>query len=120
MPRLLRSSPTRYGELHRLGDEELMASLQAGSHDALAILYDRYHRLVLSIGLRILRDAGEAEDVTQVVFLDVFRAAAQFDPGRGTTKVWLLQYAYHRALSRKRYLNVRNYYDLKEEETVPD
>jgi RNA polymerase sigma-70 factor (ECF subfamily) len=65
---------------------------------------------VFSIAAKILRDQGEAEDVTQVVFLDIFRAAAQFDPARGTTKGWLLQYAYHRAISRKRYLNVRNFY----------
>src|SRR5215510_4233231 len=101
-----------YRELERLSDNEVMASLQAGSHDALAVLFDRYHRLVWSIALRIVRDEGEAEDVTQIVFLDIFRAAAQFDPGRGTTRTWLLQYAYHRALSRKRYLGVRNFYDL--------
>jgi RNA polymerase sigma-70 factor (ECF subfamily) len=97
-----------------------MASLQAGSHDALAVLFDRYHRLVFSISLRILRDEGEAEDVTQVVFLDIFRAAAQFDPTRGTTKVWLLQYAYHRALSRKRHLNVRNFYDMEGDDRLAE
>ena len=95
-----------------------MGSLQAGSHDALAVLFDRYQRLVLSIALRIVRDPGEAEDVTQTVFLDIFRAAAQFDPSKGTTKVWLLQYAYHRSLSRKRHLNVRRFYDQEGEESV--
>ena len=87
-----------------------MASLKAGNNDALAVLFDRYHRLVFSIATRILRDRGEAEDVAQVVFLEIFRAAAQFDPAKGTTKVWLLQYAYHRALSRRRYLNIRSFY----------
>ena len=87
-----------------------MACLKAGHSDALAVLFDRYHTLVFSIATRILRDRGEAEDVAQVVFLEIFRAAAQFDPAKGTTKVWLLQYAYHRALSRKRYLNVRSFY----------
>ena len=104
------SQKAAYPELERLGDNEVMASLQAGAHDALAVLYDRYQRLVFSIALRILRDEGEAEDVTQVVFLDIFRAAAQFDAAKGTTKTWLLQYAYHRAISRKRHLSVRNFY----------
>src|SRR5262245_11829038 len=94
------ASRQRVHELPRLDDEGLMAALQAGAHDALAILFDRYHRLVFSIALRIVRDEGEAEDVTQIVFLDVFRAAAQFDGSKGTCKVWLLQYAYHRAISR--------------------
>jgi RNA polymerase sigma-70 factor (ECF subfamily) len=99
-----------YRDVVRLADDEVMASLQAGSHDALAVLFDRYHRLVFSIALRIVRDPGEAEDVTQIVFIDIFRAAAQFDPAKGSTKAWLLQYAYHRALSRKRHLSVRNFY----------
>ncbi len=66
-------------QLKRLGDDELMASLQAGNHDALAVLFDRYNRLVFSIALKIVRDRGEAEDVLQDVFLDIFRAVAQFE-----------------------------------------
>jgi RNA polymerase sigma-70 factor (ECF subfamily) len=88
-----------------------MAHLQAGCNDALAVLFDRYHRLVLSIALRIVSDPGEAEDVTQSVFLEIFRSVAQFDPARGTTKVWILQYAYHRAINRRQHLNVRQFYD---------
>jgi RNA polymerase sigma-70 factor, ECF subfamily len=105
-----------YSELVGLSDDEVMASLQTGSHDALAVLFDRYWGLVRSIALRIVRDRGEAEDVAQIVFLDFFRGAAQFDRSKGTTKVWLLQYAYHRALSRKRHLNVRNFYALEGDE----
>ena len=97
-------------QLERLTDDQLMAELKAGRKDALAVLFDRYHRLVLSIALKIVRDPGEAEDVMQNVFLDIFRAAAQFDPAKGSTRVWLLQYAYHRAISRKQYLNSRSFY----------
>lgn len=103
--------PLPHADLARLGDDEVMAHLQAGSPDALTVIFDRYHRLVYSVALRIVRDRGEAEDVMQVVFLDVFKAAAQFDATRGSTKVWLLQYAYHRALSRKRHLVLRHFYD---------
>ena len=88
-----------------------MAQLQYGVNDALAVLFERYQRLVFSIALKIVRDRGEAEDVTQVVFLEIYRAAAQFDPAKGTLKTWLLQYAYHRAFSRKRHLHIRNFYD---------
>jgi hypothetical protein len=65
-----------------LKDEKLMAQLQAGQADALAVLFDRYHRLVLGIALKIVRDRGEAEDVMQNVLLEIFRAAAQFDPAK--------------------------------------
>ena len=93
-----------------LNDDELMAHLQGGHGDALAVLFDRYHRLVLSIALKIVRDPGEAEDVMQNVFLEIFRSAAQFDPAKGTTKAWLLQYAYHRSLNRKQQLTLRHFY----------
>ena len=115
-----RGGKPAYRELQRLSDEDVMLALQAGADDALAVLFDRYHRLVFSIALRIVRDEGEAEDVTQTVFFDVFRAAAQFDPAKGTTKTWVLQYAYHRAISRKRHLNVRRFYDRDPDEPSPE
>jgi RNA polymerase sigma-70 factor (ECF subfamily) len=76
----------------------------------LKTIFDRYHRLVLSVALKILRDVGEAEDLMQTVFLEIFKSAAQFDPSRGTLKVWILQYAYHRGMNRRQYLNIRNFY----------
>jgi RNA polymerase sigma-70 factor (ECF subfamily) len=95
-----------------------MACLQEGQNDALAVLFDRYQKLVLSIALKIVCDPGEAEDVTQTVFLDIYRAVAQFDPSKGNTKVWLMQYAYHRAINRRQHLQAREFYqstDLQEE-----
>src|SRR5258708_31862837 len=104
--------------LAHLSDEEVMAHIQAGHDDALAVLFDRYHRLVLSVALKILRDLGEAEDVTQAVFLEIYKVAAQFDPARGTTKVWLLQYAYHRSINRREYLKRRKFYEAEDLEQV--
>jgi RNA polymerase sigma-70 factor, ECF subfamily len=116
--------PPILAELKGLNDAELMAHLQGGDNDALAVLFDRYYRLVLSVALKIVRDSGEAEDVMQTVFLEIFRSAAQFDPAKGTTKVWILQYAYHRAINRKQHLNARKFYtqtDLEEvENRVPE
>jgi RNA polymerase sigma-70 factor (ECF subfamily) len=93
-----------------LTDEAAMQAVQEGDGDVLAILFDRYHRLVWSIALRILRDRGEAEDVTQNIFLEIFKSAGQFDPAKGTFLVWLIQYAYNRSISRKNYLLVRQFY----------
>ncbi|HXW91081.1 MAG TPA: sigma factor [Terriglobales bacterium] len=49
-----------------------MAHLQVGHADVLAIIFDRYYRLVLSVAMKILRDLGEAEDLMQTVFLEIF------------------------------------------------
>jgi RNA polymerase sigma-70 factor, ECF subfamily len=96
--------------LNSLSDEDLLERLVAGDHDSLAVLFDRYHRLVYSVAFRIVRDASEAEDVVQTVFLNVFEAAAKFDPAKGTLKVWILQYAYHRSLNKRRALSAQGVY----------
>jgi RNA polymerase sigma-70 factor (ECF subfamily) len=97
--------------LNELSDEELVTELLAGRHDGLVVLFDRYHKLIFGVALRIVRDPGEAEEVVQTVFLDIFRALANFNRERGTLKVWLMQYAYGRALNRKRHLAVNHFYD---------
>ena len=94
----------------KLSDEQLIQHVAAGCHDALAVLFDRYHRLVFDVAFRIVRDPGEAEEVVQTVFLDIYRAVANFDPRKGMLKVWILQYAYHRALHRKRHLVSNHFY----------
>jgi len=94
-----------------LTDEDVMEQLREGHPNALPILFDRFHRLVLKVALRILRDPGEAEDVMQEIFLEIFKKAGQFDPAKGSAKTWILQYAYHRSLSRRQYLALRNFYD---------
>jgi RNA polymerase sigma-70 factor (ECF subfamily) len=96
--------------LRALSDEELMRHASVGHHDAITVLFDRYHLLVFDVAVRIVRDPAEAEDVVQNVFLDVFRAMANFDSRKGILKVWILQYAYHRALHRKRHLVSNHFY----------
>lgn len=100
----------QFGDFSTLSDEELIGHVRLGRHDALTVLFDRYHHLVFDIALRIVHDPGEAEEVVQTVFLDIFRAAANFDASKGILKVWLLQYAYHRALHRKRHLVSNHFY----------
>src|SRR5262249_53089528 len=98
----------------KLSDEDLIERLRQGHSDALPLLFDRFYRLVLKIAVRILRDPGEAEDVMQDVFFEIFNKAAQFDPARGSAKTWVLQYAYHRSLSRRQYLALRSFYDRRQ------
>jgi RNA polymerase sigma-70 factor (ECF subfamily) len=100
-----------YTDLLALDDERVMHELQSGNPDAFAVLFKRYHRLVHVTALHILRDAAEAEDLTQAVFLEIYRKAGQFDAARGTLKVWLLQYAYSRSTNRLNYLLVRHVYN---------
>ena len=56
-------------QLAHLSDEDVIAALCSGNGDALTTLFDRYHRLVYSIAMKIVRDPGEAEDVMLKRFL---------------------------------------------------
>src|SRR5258708_8969708 len=98
----------------KLSDEDVIERLRQGHSDALPLLFDRFYRLVLRIAMRILRDPGEAEDVMQDVFFEIFNKAAQFDAAKGSAKTWVLQYAYHRSLSRRQYLSLRSFYDRRQ------
>jgi RNA polymerase sigma-70 factor, ECF subfamily len=91
-------------------DAELVHEMCGERPEALERLFHRYVRLVTGIAHRILNDRAEAEDVTQEVFLEIYRKAHLYSPARGSFKVWLLQYVYHRTLRRKAVLRRRAAY----------
>jgi len=112
-----------FERLSRLADEELLEHVEHRDADAIAVLYQRYCRLVFGVAYRVLRDRGEAEDVVQNVFVDLYKTSLRFDPARGTAKVWILQFAYSRSFRRKRQLSCRHFYstvDIAEvQESLP-
>ncbi len=83
-------------------DEQLMARVAAGELRALEAVYDRYANLVFSVGVRVLHDRQLAEDVTQEVFLRLWRRPASFDPERGRFVTWLMSVTRNRALDEWR------------------
>jgi RNA polymerase sigma-70 factor, ECF subfamily len=87
--------------------EALARRLQAGDPDALAQIYDTFAGVVNGLAQRILRDASEAEEVVQEVFLQAWRQAGRFDPRRGTLPAWLVTLARSRSLDRVRRRAVR-------------
>ena len=106
------------GRLYQLSDEQLITEIVQGQHDALTVLFDRFGKLMFAIADRILHNAAESEEVVQTVLLDIFRNAARFDVARGTVKVWLVQYAYHRSLQRRRHLEARRVYSTEHLDSV--
>jgi RNA polymerase sigma-70 factor, ECF subfamily len=74
------------------------------------LLFQRLAALVRSVTYRILHDSFEADDVLQEVFLQISRKCQEFDPSRGSARAWILQIAYHLAISRRRFLQSRHFY----------
>lgn len=86
----------------QLRDDELMERLTHRDLAAFEALYDRYGDLVYSVSLRVVGDAYIAEDVTQDVFLRVWRKPEQFDLTRGKFVTWLLSVARNRSIDHQR------------------
>jgi RNA polymerase sigma-70 factor (ECF subfamily) len=83
-------------------DRDSMLRVQARDADALGELYDRHGGRMLGLAQRILGAGGEAEEVVQEVFLFVWRAAASFDPARGSVLTWMLIATRSRSIDRLR------------------
>jgi RNA polymerase sigma-70 factor (ECF subfamily) len=93
--------------------------IQSGDREALGILFDRYARLILSVGQRILRDTAEAEDLVHDVFLFLLNKSDLFDPTKGSARAWLAKVTYHRALDRRKYLAMRCFCDISSSPNAP-
>lgn len=95
-----------------------MLDLQSGDADALTVLFERHGPLVFRIAMRVLHNGADAEDAAQQTFIDIFRAANQFDPAKGAFKPWLLMFAYHRTFNLRRHLRIQLTEDLPSD-TLP-
>ncbi|MBE9115967.1 sigma-70 family RNA polymerase sigma factor [Lusitaniella coriacea LEGE 07157] len=82
-------------------DAELLCALYAGHLEALGQLYDRYSSLVYSLALRILAEPTDAEDLTQEIFLILWRKPT-YDPRRGSLSSFLATLTRSRAIDRLR------------------
>jgi RNA polymerase sigma-70 factor (ECF subfamily) len=77
-----------------MDDHALLTRLATGDQSAVGDLYDRYGRQVFALAVRMLNDRAAAEDVTQEVFVKVWRNASRFDAVRGSPATWILHIAH--------------------------
>ncbi|MCG8589753.1 MAG: sigma-70 family RNA polymerase sigma factor [Proteobacteria bacterium] len=88
-------------------DRRLMMAVKGGDAAALASLYDRHAGAVLAVGLRILGDRAEAEEVLLDVFVQIWKQADRYDAERAAPSTYLLTLARSRALDRGRAIRRR-------------
>jgi RNA polymerase sigma-70 factor (ECF subfamily) len=90
----------------RVSEEDwarLVQAVAAGDPVALHGLYERAHRVVFTLAMRITRNRETAEEVTLDVFHDVWRRASRYDARNGTVLGWIMNQARSRAIDRLRF-----------------
>ena len=81
----------------------LVRSIATGDQLALHALYERAHRMVFTLAMRITANRETAEELTVDVFHDVWRRAAGYDAANGTVLGWIMNQARSRAIDRLRF-----------------
>jgi RNA polymerase sigma-70 factor (ECF subfamily) len=80
----------------------LLARIARGDAGAFESLYDELAATVFGLARRVVRDPARAEDVTQEVFLEVWRKASRFDRSLGKARTWVMTIAHRRAVDAVR------------------
>jgi RNA polymerase sigma-70 factor (ECF subfamily) len=82
--------------------EGLLGLVAGGDEPAFAELYRRVAPAVFGLVTKVVRDPAQAEEVTQEVFVELWRTAPRFDPARGAARSWIMTCAHRRAVDRVR------------------
>jgi RNA polymerase sigma-70 factor (ECF subfamily) len=80
----------------------IVAELKAGSEEAFAWLISTYHQPIYSVIARTLQNPADAADITQDVFIKVFRGISGFH-GESSLRTWMYRIALHEASNRRRW-----------------
>ncbi|HEY0782110.1 MAG TPA: sigma-70 family RNA polymerase sigma factor [Thermoanaerobaculia bacterium] len=104
-------------EAGEVEDLNLLTRIGSGDRDAFASFFDRHSPSALGLLFRIRGGRAEAEEVLQEVFLQVWKQADRYEPGRSTPRGWLLMLARSRALDRLRRRDARR---RREEEAAAE
>jgi RNA polymerase sigma-70 factor (ECF subfamily) len=97
-------------------ETDLVLSLQAGSQEAFSWLVSHYHAAVYNLVYGMLGNSGDAADVTQEVFLKVFRGIRNFRQG-SSLRTWLYRIAVREGLNQRRWCwrHLRGQFSITEE-----
>ena len=88
----------------RAEEQDFVAELKSGSEKAFALLIAQYSHSVYSLIARNIRDSADAADVTQEVFVKVFRNISGFH-GDASLRTWIYRIALHEASNQRRWWN---------------
>jgi RNA polymerase sigma-70 factor (ECF subfamily) len=107
--------PGAMGDLQNASDAAIVVGIARFQEPALAEAYRRHGGSVHTLARRVLRSPTLADEVTQEVFVELWRAPERFDPGRGALRTFLMTKAHSRAVDVLRSESARK---VREERTV--
>ena len=107
------SSPGPSTGPDELTPESLLERVSNGDRNAFSALYERFSPRVFGLTNRILRDASQAEEVAQEIFLEIWQRASRFDRARGTATSWIMTLTHGRSVDRVRQSQASRTRDLK-------
>jgi RNA polymerase sigma-70 factor (ECF subfamily) len=85
-----------------LADETLLKRISRHQQPALKEFYGRHHGLVRNVVDSLVHEGAETDDVSQEVFLQVWKEANRYSPKAGKPLAWLVTIARRRAIDRRR------------------
>jgi len=74
-----------------IADAELVKRCLAGDHAAWEIIVQRYHQRLYNLAYRFTGRFDESEDLTQEIFLKVFRSLSSYKPESGALITWMVR-----------------------------
>jgi RNA polymerase sigma factor (sigma-70 family) len=98
-------------------EKELVAALKARNNQAFGYLYDNYSGSLYSIILQIVQNPTLANDVLQVVFVNIWRKIETYDPAKGRLFTWMLNISRNASIDL---LRSKNYQDNKKNQELKD
>jgi RNA polymerase sigma-70 factor (ECF subfamily) len=98
-------------------DQMIVAQIVSGQKELFRLLINRHEQAVYGMGLSFFRNADDASDFTQEVFLKVFRNLSRFE-GRSRFSTWLYKIAYNTAVNNV--TRQKEYHSLAEDEPVSE
>jgi RNA polymerase sigma-70 factor (ECF subfamily) len=84
------------------GDLHLLMRVKDRDEAALGELYDKYSSVVYSLMMRMVRETGEAQDLLQEIFIQVWTKAPLFSASKGSVYTWIMTIARRKAIDRLR------------------
>lgn len=98
-------------------EEQLVTRILEGDEVAFEILFKEYHLKILNLCYAMLHNRDEAEDLTQEVFLEVYRSIDKFR-GKSQLSTWIYRIAVNKSINQTKKNKLRRFFSLESDSVI--